>query len=602
MAPSVRQQQQQRQEGAAVVAFGEALLCFKPGPGADGASIPCRRDVGGSELNVACAAASLGRTALFLSVLPEGPLGDTILGAARQAGVDVSQVTRDSSADAEVGTLHTHAGTVIYQRRNSSFCKRVDAEQFDWARALKSAGVLVASGINPALGFHAGRAWQAALNRAKLAEVPVAFDLNWRPQLTDLPALWQDVRQHLVNSRAATLIVVARSNLAALSAIEHTEPPRDDSAEAALQCLRLLREKLQVPLLACCFKESLPDRPGWQSRWSAVAAEGVPPVVTTRRIPTQHCPREPLGGGDAWLGGFLDAAVDSDWFPQRYRGGGSFPTPDELEAALRSGDLLAALSQERQGDLCLVPRSELSQLEKAFAGRPAIIGTAADSELRREVEQLLRACPVVPVITVESVEDAAPLCRALIQGGLRCIEVTLRTRHAEAALRAMVKEAGGDAVIGAGTVLSPAQVRGAARAGARFLVSPGLDPDVVAAARDRGLPLYPGVATATDIAAALRHGLSDLKFFPAEALGGTGLLRALSAPHRGVRFMPTGGINKDNLAGYLKLPFVLACGGSWMVPAKLLQRKDWGEIQRLAADAAQRAAAARSPPQPAARM
>ena len=200
-----------------------------------------------------------------------------------------------------------------------------------------------------------------------------------------------------------------------------------------------------------------------------------------------------------------------------------------------------------------------------------------------DVVPALATTRLVPVVVIEHAEDARPLAAALAAGGLRCAEITFRTDAAEAALRAMTEDE--SLLVGAGTVLTPAQVDRAVAAGARFLVSPGLSPTVVRHCQALGVPVFPGVATATEIQAALEEGVDIVKFFPAEPLGGVTMVSALAAPFTGVRFIPTGGISATQLAGYLAHRSVLAVGGSWMVAPKLIAAGAWDEITRLTAEA-----------------
>jgi 2-dehydro-3-deoxyphosphogluconate aldolase/(4S)-4-hydroxy-2-oxoglutarate aldolase len=190
---------------------------------------------------------------------------------------------------------------------------------------------------------------------------------------------------------------------------------------------------------------------------------------------------------------------------------------------------------------------------------------------------------VVPVIVLDRASDAEPLGVALAAGGLRAAEVTFRTGAAADAIAILSKR--GDLLVGAGTVLTEAQVDEAAAAGARFVVSPGFAPRVVARCRLLGLPVLPGAATATEIQLAIDAGLDTVKFFPAEQLGGVPMLRALAAPFRSMRFVPTGGVTPANLADYLALPSVLAVGGTWMVAPQLVEAGAWDEVSRLAAEA-----------------
>jgi len=192
--------------------------------------------------------------------------------------------------------------------------------------------------------------------------------------------------------------------------------------------------------------------------------------------------------------------------------------------------------------------------------------------------------PVVAVVVIERLADAVPMARALVAGGVRAIEVTLRTPVALDAMRAIAAEVEG-AHVGAGTVITPADLAAAERAGARFAVSPGATATLVAAAADSALPWLPGVATASEAMAALERGHRHLKLFPAEAAGGTALLRGLHGPLPGLRFCPTGGITPASAGNYLALPNVACVGGSWLTPADRMAAGDWPRIEALAREA-----------------
>ena len=197
---------------------------------------------------------------------------------------------------------------------------------------------------------------------------------------------------------------------------------------------------------------------------------------------------------------------------------------------------------------------------------------------------------VIPVIALDSAADAAPLADALVAGGLPVAEVTFRTDAAEAAIRTMAGR--GDLLVGAGTVLNADTARRAVDAGARFIVAPGFNPKTVRWCLDQGVTVIPGVATPTDIEQALDHGVTVVKFFPAEAFGGLKTLQAIAAPYGMMRFVPTGGITAENLDKYLAFPKVLACGGSWMVTKELLAAKQFDKIAELSRNAVARAARA----------
>lgn len=201
------------------------------------------------------------------------------------------------------------------------------------------------------------------------------------------------------------------------------------------------------------------------------------------------------------------------------------------------------------------------------------------------VRAVLKLAPVIPVFTPDDVDDAVQVAQALFRGGLPVIEVTLRTPRALDAIKAMV-DAVPDAVVGAGTVLTPAQMDAARAAGARFAVSPGATPTLYAAARDADLPYLPGVATGSELILGLEAGLDTFKFFPAVQSGGAPLLSAWHGPFADVRFCPTGGISAQTAPQFLHLPNVLCVGGSWLTTAALMQSRDWEGIERLAREAA----------------
>jgi 2-dehydro-3-deoxyphosphogluconate aldolase / (4S)-4-hydroxy-2-oxoglutarate aldolase len=197
----------------------------------------------------------------------------------------------------------------------------------------------------------------------------------------------------------------------------------------------------------------------------------------------------------------------------------------------------------------------------------------------------LAACgPVIPVIVIDRVEDAVPLARALVAGGVRVLEVTLRTPAALDCIRAMVA-AVPEAIVGAGTVRSIADAQAAKDAGCQFAVSPGYTSEIGRACLDIGLPLLPGVSTASEVMMANADGYRFLKLFPATAVGGINLLKAFASPFHDVVFCPTGGITLETAPQFLALPNVKVCGGSWLTPADAVKSGDWARITRLAAEA-----------------
>lgn len=213
------------------------------------------------------------------------------------------------------------------------------------------------------------------------------------------------------------------------------------------------------------------------------------------------------------------------------------------------------------------------------------------------VRERFAALRIVPVIVIDDPEDAVPLAAALRDGGLPCAEITLRTPRALEALRRIAAEVP-DMLVGAGTVLTPEQASAARDAGARFMVAPGFNPTVVDYCLAREIPVFPGVCTPTEIERALGHGLSVLKFFPAEPMGGLPFLKAIAAPYTGVSFMPTGGIGPSNLASYLGFSRVVACGGSWMAPNDLIATRQFDQIRSVTQAAVALAGSVAGAPRP----
>lgn len=203
------------------------------------------------------------------------------------------------------------------------------------------------------------------------------------------------------------------------------------------------------------------------------------------------------------------------------------------------------------------------------------------------IDKIVQVAPVIPVMVVERLEDAVPLAQALYNGGLKVLEITLRTPVALDAIRAMVDALPEDAVIGAGTIVTPDDLKNAVDAGSTFLVSPGTTPELIEAAKASDVPLLPGIATPTEAMNLLAHGFTHLKFFPAEAAGGVSMVKSIGGPLPQITFCPTGGINLAKAPEYLSLPNVACVGGTWMAPKELIAEKRWDEIEKLAREAAQ---------------
>ena len=201
-----------------------------------------------------------------------------------------------------------------------------------------------------------------------------------------------------------------------------------------------------------------------------------------------------------------------------------------------------------------------------------------------EVLEKINKIGIVPVVTIDSIEDAIPLAKALCEGGLPCAEVTFRTAAAKESIQKMTKEFP-NMIIGAGTVLNISQVDEAVVAGARFIVSPGLNPKVVQYCINKGIVIIPGCSNPTDIEQAIEFGIDTVKFFPAEAAGGLNMIKAMSAPYGNLKFMPTGGINISNLNSYLEFDKIIACGGTWMVKQELIREGSFKAIENITREA-----------------
>ena len=200
------------------------------------------------------------------------------------------------------------------------------------------------------------------------------------------------------------------------------------------------------------------------------------------------------------------------------------------------------------------------------------------------IEERFEDFGVVPVVVLDDVKDALPLAKALTEGGLPCAEVTFRTEAAEESIKVMA-EAYPDMVVGAGTVLTIEQVDAAVKAGAKFIVSPGFDPEIVDYCLEKEIPIFPGCVTPSEVAQAVKRGLKVVKFFPAEPAGGVAMIKAMAAPYHQLRFMPTGGIGTLNLKDYLEFDKIICCGGSWMVKGDLIKNGEFEKICKLTKEA-----------------
>ena len=202
----------------------------------------------------------------------------------------------------------------------------------------------------------------------------------------------------------------------------------------------------------------------------------------------------------------------------------------------------------------------------------------------KDIAEKFQKIGVVPVVVLEDAKDAVPLAKALVEGGLPCAEVTFRTEAAAESIRLMTEQFP-KMLVGAGTVLTTEQVHAAVKAGAKFIVSPGFDPEIVDDCLEKGIPVFPGCMTPSEVAQAVKRGLDIVKFFPAEPAGGMAMIKAMAAPYTGLKFMPTGGINAKNLEEYLSCDKIVCCGGSWMVKGDLVKAGEFDKIRELTEEA-----------------
>ena len=201
-----------------------------------------------------------------------------------------------------------------------------------------------------------------------------------------------------------------------------------------------------------------------------------------------------------------------------------------------------------------------------------------------DIAEKFQKLGVVPVVVLEDTKDAVPLAKALVEGGLPCAEVTFRTEAAEESIRLMTEQFP-EMLVGAGTVLTREQVDAAVAAGAKFIVSPGFDPEIVDYCLEKEIPVFPGCITPSEVAQAVKRGLKVVKFFPAEPAGGLKYIRAIAAPYTMMKFMPTGGINPQNVREYLAYDRIAACGGSWMVKNTMIENNEFDRIEELVKEA-----------------
>ena len=503
-----------------VVCFGEAMLRTSAG----------LESPGGSEYNVACALAQLGVKASWVSALPE--VHSIIDEVAIDSGVHLDVRRSENTVGSYI--VDQVVGTVEYNRADSAFAQ-LDPADFDWRTVLTGARWLVMSGITPLLGEGPRSAWGAALTFAELDGTLVAMDLNHRPALGSLQDLWDIVRPRM---RMFHVLVLSPESLSGIAEMEGMGRP--SSYEENIEALAEIRRRFLIPHLCCTFKR--PETDGKQKRWSVVAlAFG---MDSTEEDAVIHSPVENLGGGDAWLAGFIDALSEHGQGPV-----------SPLIGALR-GDLLAALCQNTVGDVSTVTRGELDEFEskREFAsGKKRYLEISGENGGIESSLNRLKSAGVIAILRGHNPERMRERGLALARMGCSAIEVTLDSTHALEIVRGLRKHLGEtDVMIGVGTLLDVEMIDQCVDAGAEFALSPTNPDGMIAKCHAAGLLAVPGVANSDELEAALAEGARIVKLFPSTDWSPEELASVSSA------WMPVGGVNDQSVWRWLD-------AGAWCV-------------------------------------
>ena len=504
-----------------VVCFGEAMLRTSAG----------LESPGGSEYNVACALAQLGVKASWVSALPE--VHSIIDEVAIDSGVHLDVRRSENTVGSYI--VDQGVGTVEYNREDSAFAQ-LDPADFDWRTVLTGARWLVMSGITPLLGEGPRSAWGAALTFAELDGTLVAMDLNHRPALGSLQDLWDIVRPRM---RMFHVLVLSPESLSGIAEMEGMGRP--SSYEENIEALAEIRRRFLIPHLCCTFKR--PETDGKQKRWSVVAhAFG---MDSTEEDAVIHSPVENLGGGDAWLAGFIDALSEHGQGPV-----------SPLIGALR-GDLLAALCQNTVGDVSTVTRGELDEFEsrREFgSGKHRWIEISnQDSSIGASTLNRLKDAGIIAILRGKNSEKMYQRGLALAEMGCTAIEVTLDSPNAmEIVERLRLDLNSNDVVIGVGTLLDVEMIGLCVDAGAEFALSPSNPDGMIAKCHAAGLLAVPGVANSDELADALAEGARIVKLFPSTNWS-LGELSSVSSA-----WMPVGGVDEQSVWSWLD-------AGAWCV-------------------------------------
>jgi len=540
-----------------LVTFGEAMIRFAPLTPQDedtasinpSAAAQYLRTVGGDELNVAVAMSRLGVKSQWISVLPSGPMGNIVKDSAITAGVDMSHVVYREHA--ELGTFYVFPKErrVYYQRANSAWAKQ-ERDLFDWYSLLKRQNIwLHMTGISPLTGSNPKYNWKRAIETAYELGVPVSMDLNHRKLLGPLNALWKITTPFLSKMK---ILILSLDSLRGIGQLEGFQLPAENTPEDDQSWITLMtniQRKYGGARVACCFKTR--DSTGLQRRWSVIVDSQV--TISTYDYPVFHRPKDELGGGSAWAAGYLDMMFDK----------GEDIT--HLVSAARRADLLAALCQETPGDHSLVTRSQLTEAEATFVGKPAQIGTCEvvsvktvvqgqESQLK-DVLKRIEDVRVLAILRAKNSEVAIQRGIELVEElGCKAIEVTMDSENALTIVKELVKRIPKEkCLIGVGTVMDLSQVEDIIQAGATFAVSPINPEGFIKAFHERGVLAIPSAFTPNELFKTAQQGAMLMKLFPAQLWTPSTLKDVLSIGSLGLlHIMPTGGLTPELAAAWLQ--------------------------------------------------
>lgn len=522
----------------------------------------------GAELNVAIGLVRLGHDVTYYTRLGQDPFGQLLERRMRDGGIGTGRIAWDGERRTGMmlkGRAPEGEDPDISYFRKGSAASAITPEEVAQLD-LTEYGALHMTGIFPALSETAREAAFLLMRRAKEAGLTIFFDPNLR-----LPLWKSEEEMKAVLNELASFADYVLPGLKEGRMLTGRKNPE----EIAAFYHRLGSGCVVIKLGTEGAFYARPEGSGWVAGYQADY------VVDT------------VGAGDGFAAGVISAVLEGLPAAEAVRRGNAIGCLQVMNPGDNEGlpdrEQLAAF-QGRQGeDRRTGEDRRRTEEDRRRTGEDrreteegSRLGQAAAARKRdEEARRVLEETAIIPVIKVGMAEQAVPLMRALLDGGIRVAEITFRSDAAEAAIAAIAAEVP-EAFVCAGTVLNVETAERAVRAGAKAVISPGMNPEVVRWCLERGIPVIPGCATPTEVEACMRLGLRFVKFFPAEAAGGIAMLKAFAGPYADMKFMPTGGISPENLKEYLSLNNVVACGGSFIVPEKALEAGDYEEIRRRA--------------------